>query len=257
MDYSICCIKECKNPSLALGLCNKHWRRNKKYGSPVAIRHHAGMYIGMPAEDRFHGRYRKVPSGCWEWTGCRDGDGYGSFKGDVRGIPYQRAHRFSYALHKGDVPKGMHVCHTCDNPSCVNPDHLWIGTNRENMHDKIAKNRHNIRKGEDNAHAKITQEQAQQILVDPRPYTLIAAEYGLMPSTIGSIKNRASWTMLEGEAVKPARHSPRRGKSKNFTPEDILAIRASSEKGNDLARKYNVTAATICDIQKRRSWRHI
>lgn len=90
-----------------------------------------------PLADRFWSRVEKGPA-CWEWVGGRNADGYGEVRADGR---MQKAHRVSWALAHGPIPPGMHVCHTCDNPPCVNPEHLFLGTNRANMRDRQAKGR--------------------------------------------------------------------------------------------------------------------
>lgn len=75
---------------------------------------------------------------CWVWFGLLDKSGYGIFKTEFTAS----AHRFSYELHKGRIPDGLHVLHTCNNPPCVNPSHLKIGTNKDNIADKIAAGNH-------------------------------------------------------------------------------------------------------------------
>jgi hypothetical protein len=106
---------------------------------------------------------------------------------------FTRAHRFSYALHTGDLLVNMQALHTCDNPSCVNPDHLFSGTIADNMRDKAQKGRSRAPVGEQNGHAILTERQVRRILKDPRPYAEIAAQYNVAASTIGSIKQRYSW----------------------------------------------------------------
>lgn len=100
----------------------------------------------MPASrrcemERFEGKYIPEPnSGCWLWIGSLLPKGYGCFstsKGNN-----ERAHRFAWRNLKGPIPEGMFVCHKCDTPSCVNPDHLFLGTHQDNMRDRNRKNRH-------------------------------------------------------------------------------------------------------------------
>lgn len=98
-----------------------------------------GAYLAeqrkRPPEERFWEHVEKRPGdGCWEWTGGKTPDGYGGFDG-------HRAHRFSYTLVHGFLLPSLCVCHKCDNPSCVRPDHLFAGTRTDNMRDMVAKGR--------------------------------------------------------------------------------------------------------------------
>lgn len=88
--------------------------------------------------DRLMARVNKTET-CWNWTAAKNRKGYGQIR--IKGRLWI-AHRLSYTLAKSEIPEGFHVLHSCDNPSCVNPDHLSIGTNQDNVDDKMAKRRH-------------------------------------------------------------------------------------------------------------------
>lgn len=93
-----------------------------------------------PIETRFGRLYQvDLVTGCWNWTGKIKEGRYGTIKLDRVREAY--AHRVSWMLHRGDIPEGMCVCHHCDNTRCVNPDHLFIGTQPDNIGDMVSKNR--------------------------------------------------------------------------------------------------------------------
>lgn len=138
---------------------------------------------------------RSIPepnSGCWLWTGTLFSSGYGRVK---RGGIHYRAHRDSYETYKGPIPDGMLVCHKCDVRSCVNPDHLFLGTPKDNMVDMVIKGRAKIPEtaGEHNGRAKLTWSQVVAIRADNRSHRLIAADFGVVKSQITAIKNGKSW----------------------------------------------------------------
>lgn len=113
--------------------------------------------VRMLLLQRFMKHVSKDPNGCWNWTGCKNRTGYGGFlvrSNEHRQGRRELAHRVSYELFKGPIPKGKFVCHLCDNTSCVNPDHVWAGTNVDNMGDMKRKGRSN--KGESRWNSKLT-----------------------------------------------------------------------------------------------------
>jgi len=101
---------------------------------------------------------------CWNWLGSRDGHGYGRI-----GVQSKRwsAHRLAWTMHNGPVPPGLHVLHKCDNPSCVNPNHLWLGSHADNMIDRERKGR--------NAATRLTQDQKNRIRQRYKPRTVTIA----------------------------------------------------------------------------------
>lgn len=103
-----------------------------------------------PLADRFW-HYVEQGDGCWEWQGHL-ASGYGALRGQYPDQRMVKAHRVSWEIHFGPIPTGMFVCHHCDNPPCVRPDHLFLGTNTSNMRDRERKGRQGIRRAVKTGH---------------------------------------------------------------------------------------------------------
>jgi len=134
--------------------------------------------------------YNISNSGCWEWAGVINVDGYGMacYKGKVI-----RAHRLSFQHFKGEIKNELLVLHKCDNRKCINPDHLYAGTNQDNSNDMVNRNRHVSRKGEDSPLSKLTKDQVKSIFNDKRKHKLIASDYDIAASTVSGIKTKKRW----------------------------------------------------------------
>ncbi len=96
------------------------------------------------------------PDLCWEWIGCLNPDGYGSFRLNGKS---EKSHRIAWSFPDYVIPDGMSICHSCDNPSCCNPKHLFLGTHLENMQDMKAKGRRN----DNNHYKKLTDIEVEEI----------------------------------------------------------------------------------------------
>lgn len=129
--------------------------------------------------------------GCIEWQGARDPNGYGR-------LTIQRhslyAHRWTWEQAYGAIPKGLCVCHKCDNPSCINLDHLWLGTHQENMADSSSKGRaRGGRHGMQHGLHKLTDEQVREIRTSTDTQTTLAKRYGVSQSAVSAIRTGKTW----------------------------------------------------------------
>lgn len=164
------------------------------------------MNKSKKAVERFWDRVHKGGrDDCWPWTGWKDRDGYGALSVSGR---FTRAHRFSYRLHFGDIPEGMLILHDCDNPSCVNPRHLIIGSNLDNMQDKERKGRGRRVHGEQHVNAKLTTKMVLEIrrLYATGRYTQyqLAAQFRVNQPRISKIVNQLIWKRVQQSTERRA-----------------------------------------------------
>jgi len=140
---------------------------------------------------RFDQYYDKTANGCWEWNGALTLNGYGKFWLNDKTIS---SHRASYLIHKGEIPDDKLVLHTCDNAKCVNPDHLVLGTHRDNVRHMQERNR--FLTGEKNSSCTITTDTARQIiqrLIAGGRVRTIARELGCTRATVTGIAGKVTW----------------------------------------------------------------
>ena len=185
----MCTIDGCENPVFIKkrGLCNMHYQRWRN-GSDM---HKPPKRSGGTLADRFASFVEITRTDeCIPWPGYRGTRDYGQ-------IVYQnktrKAHSVSYALHVGPIPQGMVIRHKCDNPPCVNPRHLEIGTQADNVRDAVERGRWQL--GETHNRAKLTESQVLEIreLAKTTPLNILAEKYSMDSSQVCRIVNRKSW----------------------------------------------------------------
>jgi hypothetical protein len=171
---------------------------NPDNGAVKAI-HYRGFAVSL--HDRFMTKVEKS-DGCWVWRASTDSrTGYGRFGLHPGAAPWL-AHRVSYSLFVGPIPDGLWVLHHCDNPPCVRPDHLFVGTHGDNMADAAAKGR--LATGEKNGQAKLTAEKVgairREYVSGSVSHRELAGRYGVGRSHIGAILRGERWGWLAREA---------------------------------------------------------
>lgn len=188
--------------------------RAKRCRSCASIERHVrgcggkGPTVSENDEDRFMAKVSPEPmSGCWLWTGCLYPSGYARRR--VRGVTYV-ASREAWRLFRGAIPDGLCVCHRCDNRSCVNPDHLFLGTPLDNARDMVAKGRQargaalvarmRPARGMAAGKAKLTDTQVVEILAEYArggvTHRALAARYGVGHAAIGCIVRGTKWAHI-------------------------------------------------------------
>lgn len=171
-----------------------------------------------PLEERFFANIEyDTNGGCWLWSGAMpQGVGYGTIQKDGRTLG---AHRVSYELHRGEIPRGLYVLHKCDVRACVNPSHLYAGTQKENERDKIVRGRRRLRVGDQCRGSKLREADIPGIrrrLLMGHSCKAIAADYGVTDCAINALRRGRTWWHVpgiapdfnDGEAEGPANNRP-------------------------------------------------
>ena len=131
--------------------------------------------------------------GCWIWTGMKNPDGYGLFFMDGK---KRSAHRVLWQMRHGVICKEQYILHECDNPACVNPDHLFLGTQDDNMEDMRQKGRGPLRDGERNPRAKLTVKDVIAIRQSGHGLSVLAKQFGVSSAAIWQIRIGNNWKHL-------------------------------------------------------------
>jgi HNH endonuclease len=190
----ICSSEDCCRQVEARGLCSTHYMQQRRAGLiPVGARARGTV------EERFFRHIKKTDS-CWIWQGRVKGKGYGSIGLGGAGAKDVLAHRVSYQIHKGGIPDGLIIMHKCDNPRCVNPDHLEAGTQSQNIKDAFARGRKVSKPsglmGESHGASKLNNEIVYSVRSSTLTAKALSILYGVSTSAIERIKNRRTWKHL-------------------------------------------------------------
>ncbi len=209
-----------------------------------------GRRNGRPLADRFWERVNKS-DGCWLWTGGKSTSGYGQICVTTGRI--ERTHRVSWFLATGEwPPSGLHVCHHCDTPTCVRPDHLFLGTHQDNMRDMVSKGRSGVHKDLSDDEAKAVRE----LHVSGVGAQELAARFEVSDSTVQAILTGQIYKRAGGPTVASTRSLERLPKAK-LTWAAVDSLRAMSAQGvptKELARRFGISEVQAYRVVAGTSW---
>lgn len=256
----------CGNPSRAKkgGLCNACRQRATRERQGVT--HKRSGRVPPPRDlARFISKVGPVDpeTGCQEWTGGRVNGKYGRFTEDY--VP-QEAHRLAYAIEYGEVPEGMWVLHSCDNPPCCNPAHLRLGGNTENVADRVARGRGLV--GQDHPMARLTEQDVLKIraaVAAGEDARAVATKYGLQGrSSVYLVLSGRTWGHLPGTVrINKARTQVRGEKAglAKLTANQVLEARhryrATDVTLSELAAEYGLKKSAMRQAITGKTWAHL
>ena len=185
-----CSIEGCgKVGPLTRTWCHMHYRRYRKNGDPGPAIQLRAPNNATPQQLLDYWGWDVKDSGCWEARGFRNEDGYVLFSTSYRKIS---AHRASFIVHYGEIPAGREICHTCDNPACINPEHLYAGTHSENMLDRSKRQR--------DPRMVLTPDKVRVIRVLDKcgeTKKVISEQLGVSPDVVHQVLNGNNWSWVE------------------------------------------------------------
>lgn len=167
---------------------------SRRFCSKSCVASFKGAQVSKESYATFYDNVKVDENGCFVWQGATQSDGYGVSHHDL-------AHRVSYQISIGEIGD-LYVCHRCDNPPCVNPEHLFLGTQKDNMSDCSKKKRFGDRSGENNANAKMSEATAQAILAawkkSEETYQALAERFGVSKASVAMLIQGLAWKHLHG-----------------------------------------------------------
>lgn len=199
------------------------------------------MTAAVPVFERFHNLYIIRPSGCWEWTLAPLRSGYGRL---TIGAGTVLAHRLSYQLNVGPIPDGMDILHSCDNRMCVNPEHLFPGTHRDNMDDMVRKGRQ---------FSKLSISEQAEIVAAPSVTLALAQKHNISRNRLYSLRK-------ERRGVSEGRAGGSRNGRALITEESVIRIfheRRSGRKVRDIACDLGLKTQVVSKVLRRVTWKHV
>lgn len=209
---------------------------------------------GLTPKQRFYRYIETDPNtGCWEFIGTRNKRGYGVFTFENKKVP---AHRFSYQIHVGNIPEGRLVLHKCDNPPCVNPEHLFIGTQFDNMRDMVQKGRNANTKGTNNPRASIYDDSVIQIrdLWDTgASIKEIAIHFMIPKSTVRNIISNVTWKHLPRCKRLPSNRGSHLTENDIFEIKRLGSLKRISQEF--IGNMFRISQAQISKIVCGESWK--
>lgn len=207
-------------------------------------------------------------NGCMEWIGAIINNGYGTFSLSVN-LKSILAHRYSYMLHFGEIPKGMMVCHTCDNRKCVAPDHLFLGTHADNMQDMVNKGRKPSFEGDKNPSCKLTDAQwceIKNLLLNGMHRSAITKKFNISRSQLSAIATGRKRQIVNSDEIEKIKNLTQESKiqtgkiNRRFSDKEIVNIKKMLNDGKSclsIAKIYNVSQPTISCIKNNKRYKNI
>jgi len=242
-----CTIENCSTPNnyYAHGLCNKHYIRFKKNQSMTD----KSVYE-LTTLEKFESKFTKTDT-CWIWHSLGKNGRCNTFMLNGKN---RSAHTAAWILYIGEIPEGKIVCHTCDDGRCVNPDHLWTGTYKENTADMFSKGRARVFKGEETTQSILNNKIVTDIYTSELSNAQLARKYGVARKTISDIVTGKQWKHVTSSLKKSDNKINGRIKLSDI---DVIAIRESKLRPFQLAPLYNVSTSCIENVVNEKTFKHL